>query len=109
MRRWIYLTAALFVAGCGGDSSTGPSENGPSLSVSLMAPADGSMVSGSITIAATAEGAERAVFTIDGDDVGTDSASPYRYSRDTTQFANGQHHLADRPRIPRRPSRTGSR
>jgi hypothetical protein len=58
--------------------------------IELTAPANGSTVSGTaVTIAATAENAEKVEFLVDGVRVATDSTSPYGAVWDSTTVADG--------------------
>ncbi|NTX35657.1 M20/M25/M40 family metallo-hydrolase [Myxococcus sp. CA033] len=62
--------------------------------VSLTAPSDGATVSGSVTLSATAAdntGIGRVEFLVDGNVVGTATASPYSASWNSAAVANGSH------------------
>ncbi|HAM36644.1 MAG TPA: hypothetical protein DCP85_12025 [Elusimicrobia bacterium] len=63
---------------------------------SITAPAAGAAVSGAVSVSATATdsvGVTKVEFYIDGNLKATDTSSPYSYSLDTTQLANGSHAL----------------
>jgi poly(hydroxyalkanoate) depolymerase family esterase len=65
----------------------------------ITAPANGSSVSGSVTIAANASddiGIERVEFLLDGALLGSDSASPYAYVWNSATASNGAHVLTAR-------------
>ncbi len=75
--------------GGGGGDVTAPT-------VSITAPAGGSTVSGTVAVNATASdnvGVSKVEFYLDGAIRATDTTSPYSWSWDTTQFANGSHTL----------------
>ena len=64
--------------------------------VSITAPANGSTVSGTITISANASdntGVSKVEFYLDGVLKNTDTASPYSFTLDTKPLANGVHSL----------------
>lgn len=64
--------------------------------VQLVSPNNGSMVSGTLAIEATASddrGVARVEFWIDGKLVGTDTGAPYSMAWATTKYANGLHSL----------------
>ncbi len=69
----------------------------PSPTVSLTAPTNGSVVSGSVPVSATAtddDAVTRVDFKIDGSTlIGSDSTSPYSFSWNTTSVASGPHVL----------------
>jgi hypothetical protein len=66
-------------------------------SVALTGPADGSTVSGTVSVTASASdggGIAGVRFTLDGDDLGSeDTTSPYSVSWDTTGVSDGRHVL----------------
>ena len=66
--------------------------------VSLSAPAAGSLVAGTTTLTATASdnvGVQSVQFRVDGNNVGAaDTTSPYSLSLDTTTLSNGSHTLS---------------
>lgn len=65
-------------------------------SVSLTAPSSGATVQGSVTVSASASdnvGVASVQFTVDGVDIGTDTAAPWATSWDTTTAANGSRTL----------------
>ncbi len=67
--------------------------------VALTAPANGSTVSGVVSITANASdniGVARVEFLIDGTLAGSDASAPYAYSWDTTSSANGTRNLQAR-------------
>src|SRR4051794_6387352 len=75
--------------GGGGGDATAPT-------VSITSPANGSTVSGTVTIAASASdnvGVAKVEFYVDGAIRTTDTTSPYSYSWNTTTFANSSHTL----------------
>ena len=75
-------------------SSCIPDVNIPT--VQITSPTEGSTVSGTVNIQATASdnvGVSRVVFYIDNVAVGEDTSSPYQYSWDTTTYTNGTHTL----------------
>ncbi len=64
--------------------------------VNIVFPANGSSVSGAITILAEATdnvGVARVEFYIDGSKTNTDSEAPYEYLWNTAEFSNGSHAL----------------
>ena len=64
--------------------------------VSITSPSNGSTVSGTRTITASASdniGVDRVQFYIDGVSKKIDSSSPYTYSWNTTSYSNGRHTL----------------
>ncbi|HZH75642.1 MAG TPA: PHB depolymerase family esterase [Archangium sp.] len=64
--------------------------------VSLTAPANGSTVSGTVTVSASATdnvGIAKVEFSIDNTLVGTDTASPFTYNWNTAASTNGPHAL----------------
>lgn len=69
----------------------------PPPTVSLTSPTNNSVVSGNITVSATAtddDGVSRVDFTIDGSTlIGSDSTSPYSINWDTTSVSSGSHVL----------------
>ena len=71
-----------------------------SVSVTIIYPLDGAVVSGTVTITASASSSQarssiqsikKVEFYIDGVRVETDNTEPYKYSWDTTLYANGNH------------------
>jgi hypothetical protein len=73
--------------GGGGGDTTAPT-------VSVTAPTNGSTVSGTVSVNATASdnvGVSKVEFYVDGALRSTDTTSPYSYSWDTTAFANSSH------------------
>ena len=65
-------------------------------SVSITSPVDGSTVSATVSVAASASdnvGVSKVEFYVDGALKGTDTTSPYGYSWDTTAAGNGSHTL----------------
>src|SRR3989339_552443 len=73
-------------------NNVAPVDNPPT--VSITAPANGDTISGSIAITATASddnGVSRVNFYIDNIMKSTDTASPYTYTMETTQYSNGSH------------------
>ena len=69
--------------------------------VSITAPSDGAVVSGTTTIAATASddvGVARVRFLVDGIALGLDTTAPYSLSWDTTTTGDGVHTLEARAR-----------
>jgi len=87
-----YLQEVFFGLVNGGGDVTPPS-------VALTAPADGATVSGTITLSANASddvGVSRVELRVDGALVGTDTASPYQVSWDTTTVGNGGHTITAR-------------
>ena len=75
--------------------TAGPVDNPPS--VSIISPAEGAVVSGTVTITATASddyGVTKVDFYVDGVLLSSDDASPYEASWDSTSIADGQHTLS---------------
>jgi hypothetical protein len=76
--------------------------NGSSTTVSMTAPANGSTVSGTITLSATASdpgGIAGVTFLVDGAATGSEiTTAPYNASFNTTTLANGTHTFAARAR-----------
>jgi poly(hydroxyalkanoate) depolymerase family esterase len=73
--------------------------DGTAPSVTLTAPADGSMVSGTVNLAATASddiGIARVEFLRDGTLLGSDTTSPYAYAWDSRTTSDGAHVLQAR-------------
>jgi len=67
--------------------------------VSITAPANGSTVSGTVTISANATdnvGVAQVDFLVDGVVKGSDTSSPYSFAWDSTAAANGSHSLTAR-------------
>jgi hypothetical protein len=65
----------------------------------ITSPAAGAIVSGTVTISATASdnvGVATVEFLADGVLLGTDTVAPYSFSWDTTKVANGSHTLKSR-------------
>ena len=76
-------------------SSTGGGDTTPP-TTSITSPSNGATVSGTVSVAATASdnvGVSKVEFYIDGVLSGTDTASPYTFSFDSTALANGSHTL----------------
>jgi hypothetical protein len=70
----------------------GPVDNPPS--VTITNPADGSTVSGAITVSADASddnGVTQVEFFVDGASLGVDTTAPYSVSWDTTTVSDGSH------------------
>jgi hypothetical protein len=66
----------------------------PAPTVSITSPLNGSVVSGTVAASATAgTGTTKLEFYLDGALVATDTATPYNYSWNTSQTANGSHTL----------------
>ncbi|HEU4412140.1 MAG TPA: PHB depolymerase family esterase [Polyangiaceae bacterium] len=64
--------------------------------VNVTAPANGSTVSGTVTVTAAAaddQGVARVEFFVDGDLVATDTTAPYSFAWDTAAESNGPHAL----------------
>lgn len=73
-------------------SACTPVDNPPT--VTLTNPAEGSSVSGSITVSANASddnGVTQVEFFVDGVSIGADSTSPYQATWNTTTYADGPH------------------
>jgi hypothetical protein len=69
--------------------------------VSLTSPTDGSTVSGTVSVAATASdnvGVSYVEYRVDGTFVGSDFTAPYEYTWNTSTWANGAHTLSARAR-----------
>lgn len=82
------LVLALVLAACGGsDSPTGPAAP----SVSLTAPGDGSVVQGTVALAAEAGGADRVRFLVNDVEIAVDADAPYGASWNTASVADGAH------------------
>lgn len=98
--RWIFaVVCAVLVAGCGDDD--GPSGSGDSSppSVSLDEPGAGELLSGTVTLEATASdnvGVESVEFLLDGEVLGSDAEAPYTLSWNTLESDEGAHTLAAR-------------
>ena len=90
----LLVILGLFVmgqAGCGGC----PGGDTVKPSVFISSPTDGSIVSGTVTIQATATdniGVVKVEFYIDGSKVGEDTSSPYEYSWNTDTLTYGSTH-----------------
>ncbi len=66
----------------------------PAPTISISSPANNATVSGTTSITATTSNATSVQFKLDGNNLGSaDTASPYSYSWDTSQVANGTHTL----------------
>jgi hypothetical protein len=79
--------------------TTGPPPDTTAPTVSVMAPTDGTTVSGSVAVDATAGdnvGVTSVTFDVDGTAIGTDTTAPYEVSWDTALVANGGHTLTAR-------------
>ena len=61
--------------------------------VSLTAPSAGTTLAGSVSVRASANGATKVEFWLDGVRKSTDNTSPYTWSWDTTSSADGAHEL----------------
>ena len=61
--------------------------------VSLTAPSAGATLAGSVSVRASANGATKVEFWLDGVRKSTDNTSPYTWSWDTTSSADGAHEL----------------
>ena len=73
---------------------SGPDTTNPT--VSILAPAAGSIVGGQVTISADASddvGVDNVIFTIGSTEIGQTSASPFEQVWDTTGFADGPHQV----------------
>ncbi|WP_386066475.1 PHB depolymerase family esterase [Tahibacter sp. UC22_41] len=73
--------------------------DGTAPTVALTAPADASIVSGSVTLAATASddvGVDHVDFLLDGSVLGSDASAPYTLAWDATNASNGAHVLTAR-------------
>ncbi|HVH34946.1 MAG TPA: PHB depolymerase family esterase [Tahibacter sp.] len=73
--------------------------DGTAPTVALTAPADASIVSGSVTLAATASddvGVDHVDFLLDGSLLGSDASAPYTFAWDATNASNGAHVLTAR-------------
>lgn len=81
-------------------SGPGPGPGDPTPpQVSVTSPAEGSTLSGAITVTVDASdnvGVARVELLVDGQLVGTDSAAPYAFALDTRALSNGGHTLAAR-------------
>ena len=78
-------------------SNTVPDTTPPTTSIT--APSNGSTVSGTVNVTASASdnvGVTSVDFYIDGGLAGSDSSSPYSYSWDTTSASNGSHSIFSR-------------
>ena len=83
--------ALIAFLGCGKDEpSTAP--NG-TLTVSIVSPTEGSVVSTGFQVVAAATGADRVTLALDDTEVGTDSQSPYQWDVSTAGLAPGAHTL----------------
>ena len=74
------------------NASVAPPPDTTSPTVMITAPSNGSMVSGSVTVAADAAddvGVVRVVFSVGGVEIGQDTTPPYEQVWDTTTFADG--------------------
>ncbi|MCA9729530.1 MAG: hypothetical protein KC729_17720, partial [Candidatus Eisenbacteria bacterium] len=78
------------IVGCSSDSSTTQPTGG--LSVSITTPAAGP-VSGTVSIVASAQDAERVSFLVDGTEIGTDVSAPYFAEWVSTTVADGTHRI----------------
>ena len=84
----VFLIFSLLISGCSPKKDTTPPQ------VTITNPQDGQTVSGTVIIRATASdnvGVSKVEFYIDGTKVGEDTSSPYEYSWNTTQYADGNH------------------
>jgi len=82
------LALCFSLFSCGGDDSPA----GPELpTVSINTPGGGSVVSGTIDIAATAGHADRVIFSVDGTEVGRDETSPYMAAWNSASVGDGAH------------------
>ncbi len=75
--------------------------DGVAPTVSLTSPADGSTVSGNVSLAAVASddvGVERVEFLVDGVLVGSDTSAPYAATWDASATSNGSHAVQARAR-----------
>ena len=90
-----FIILALFVTGLNGcQGCLGRDTTKPSVFIS--SPADGSTVSGIVTVKATATdnvGVVKVEFYIDGSKVGDDISSPYEYSWNTTNLMKNSLHI----------------
>jgi len=76
--------------------STGGNTDATPPTVNFSAPPDGATVSGTVSVQVTASddvGVESVSLSVEGTLLGTDTASPYTFSWDTTQVTNGSHTL----------------
>lgn len=92
---YLYVDTAVFSATVSDPTPPPPSDTTPP-SVSLTAPANGATVSGSVTMSANATdnvGVSKVELYVDGALKATATTSPYTYSWNTTQVANGSHSL----------------
>ncbi|WP_164021526.1 PHB depolymerase family esterase [Pyxidicoccus trucidator] len=67
--------------------------------VNVTAPANGSTVTGTVTLTASASdagGVSRVEFLVDGSPVGSDSAAPYEFAWNSASVSNGSHTLGAR-------------
>ncbi|MFC1679604.1 Ig-like domain-containing protein, partial [Elusimicrobiota bacterium] len=86
--------ATLSVVGLKGDIAPPPDTTPPT--VNIAEPADGASLSGTVAARASAAdntGVSKVEFYVDGNLMGTDAASPYAFTWDTTKSADGQHSL----------------
>jgi leucyl aminopeptidase len=89
--------AAAYVAELAEGSTTPPETTPPT--VALTAPAEGSTLTGTATLSATASdasGISRVEFLVDGVARGSDSTSPYSIAWDSASVPNGSHTIAAR-------------
>ena len=101
-QRMVFTSTQTYITTFGGGVwKTGGTQPPPG-TVNMTAPANGSAVSGTITLSATASdpnGVAGVQFLADGNAVGAEvTASPYNLSFDTTTLANGTHTFAARER-----------
>ncbi|HOJ50681.1 MAG TPA: PHB depolymerase family esterase [Spirochaetota bacterium] len=84
----------LEAMGCSAGSGGGSDTTAPT--VNITSPTNGSTVSGTVTITATASdnvGVTKVEFYINNTKVGEDTTSPYEYNWDTTGYSNGTYSL----------------
>lgn len=90
----VYYQAQFFgLVGGGGSGDTTPP------TVNVTAPANGSTVSGTVTVTASASddvGVSRVELYVDGALAATDTTAPYEHAWDTTTVSNGTHTLMAR-------------
>ncbi len=107
---WALLFAVGLASGCGSgtlnlDDDDGASEDDDDddddnssdpLEISFSSPGDGDTLSGDVAVAADVTGGDgpyNVTLWVDGDEVGSDSDSPYDFAWDTTAAAYGSHVL----------------
>jgi YVTN family beta-propeller protein len=80
--------------GASGDVTVIVTASADESTVTITSPDNGDEVTGTVTVMATAStGITLVTFRVDGKVIGTDNASPYRVSWDTTEAAAGSHTL----------------